>query len=89
MTDPLLGLDIPGPVLGGDDLWRLRHVFAELARHGESHRLLHRLGVDEGELAEACDVVVRLLDARIAADLRRRLGSPSGATPPSDPPGQC
>lgn len=31
--------------------------------------MLQRTGVDEGELAQACDKVVRILDARIAARL--------------------
>lgn len=61
----------PDPPLSRDDEHRLREIFSELARHGESHRLLQRTGVDEGELAEACDVVVRILDARIAARLSR------------------
>lgn len=58
------------PELGRDELHRLREIFAELACHGESHRLLQRRGVDEGELAQACDVIVQILDARILARLR-------------------
>lgn len=68
MTHDLLDL-CPDPTLSRDEEHRLREIFSELARDGESRRLLQRAGVDGGELAEACDVVVRVLDARIAARL--------------------
>lgn len=60
------------PRLSLPDLHRLRGIFAELARHGDSRKLLMRRGVDEGELAQASDVVAEILHARLLGALHER-----------------
>lgn len=65
------------PELGKHDLHRLREIFSELAWHGDTYQLLQRRGVDEGELAQACDVIVRILDVKIIDRLRAQAAASS------------